>query len=781
MRVPTAKPIAWLLIAAASAPAAAAAPAAHAIDIPAGPLAQSLERLAAQTGISVGTTGPLPAVRAPAVRGRMSVETALRRLLAPARLEAVSVGPNTWRLRPKQQTAPPPRIVAAAAPQDEPAADIVVTASKQGTPLSAYPGSVVRFDLTDSTAAPRGDTDASAALVAGGSSLSSTNLGPGRNKLFVRGVADSSFNGPTPATVAQYFGEARLNFAAPDPNLNLYDVANVEILEGPQGTLYGSAAIGGIVRLLPNAPVLDETSGTAEAGLLHTGKGDFGGDGAAMLNLPLGERAAVRAVGYGVRNPGYIDDIGRGVPDANRTLSYGGRVALRFDPSPAVSIEVGGIYQDLESKDGQYAELGLPPLTHSTVVAQPFDNDFRLAYVTVKAPLFGASLTSSTGFVRQELGTTFDATPRFTVPSAFVEDLGFSVLSHESRITGGDPSHTHWLLGLSGLLSFTTARRQLGPVDQLVEIAGVRNAEREAALFGEGTVPLLRHLSLTLGARVSYDEASGRLLSVPKDPETEPKRRNWRFLPKAAIAWQPGHRWLIFAHYQEGFRPGGLSITGPTTAQKFQSDTVWTLEGGVRFNDPAHDRLSASVTVSRTRWQRIQADLIDANGLPFTTNIGSGRVNNLEAELNWRLSRAVSVEAGLFLNQADLDDLQTGTGELLDRNFPNIADAGGRAAIRYDKDLTGTLTLNAQASLRYSGRSFLGALPPLDLPQGDYILAAANARIGTRTRGLRLSVDNLFNVRANRFAYGNPFSVERGNQITPLRPRTIRVGFDARF
>lgn len=779
--MPTARRGAWLLIAAASAPLPAATQADYAIDIPAGPLAQSLERLAAQTSISVGAAGPLPAVRAPAVKGRMSVETALRRLLAPSRLEAIPAGPNIWRLRSKIG-AIPPQIVAPPAPQpDQPLADIIVTASKQGTPLSAYAGSVVRLDLAEGAGAPRGDTDASASLVAHASSLSSTNLGPGRNKLFVRGVADSSFNGPTPATVAQYFGEARLNFAAPDPNLNLYDMASVEILEGPQGTLYGSAAIGGIVRLIPNRPILNEASGAAEAGLIHSGSGDIGGDGAAMLNLPLGDRAAVRAVGYGVLNPGYIDNIGLGRTDANRTLSYGGRLAVRFDPSPATSIEIGGIYQDMESRDGQYAELGLPPLTHSTVVAQPFDNDFRLAYATIRAPLFGASLTSSTSFVRQELRTEFDATRLADVPSAFIEDLGFSVLSHESRITGGDPSRTHWLLGVSGLLSFTTARRQLGPVDDLVQITGVRNAEREVALFGEGTIPALRHVNITIGARISYDEASGRLLSVPKDTKAEPKRRNWRFLPKAAIAWQPGSRWLVFAHYQEGFRPGGLSITGPTSAEKFQSDTVWTLEGGVRFNDPGRDRLSASVIVSRTRWQRIQADLIDAHGLPFTTNIGSGRVNSLEAALDWRLNRAVSIETGLFLNQADLDDLQTGTGELFDRNFPNIANAGGRAAIRYDQEIRGAVTLNAQAALRYVGRSFLGALPPLDLPQGDYVLASADARIGTPSRGVRLSVDNLFDTRANRFAFGNPFSVDNGRQITPLRPRTIRIGFDARF
>src|SRR3546814_3098560 len=85
-------------------------------------------------------------------------------------------------------------------------------------------------------------------------SLSSTHLGAGRNKLFIRGIADSSFTGPTQATVGQYLGDIRLSYNAPDPDLRLYDVDNVEVLEGPQGTLYGAGSLGGIIRVVPNAP-----------------------------------------------------------------------------------------------------------------------------------------------------------------------------------------------------------------------------------------------------------------------------------------------------------------------------------------------------------------------------------------------------------------------------------------------------------------------------------------------------------------------------------------------
>lgn len=96
--------------------------------------------------------------------------------------------------------------------------------------------------------------------------VASTYLGAGRNKLFIRGIADSSFTGPTCATVGQYFGDLRLSYNAPDPDLRLADLAAVEVLEGPQGTLYGAGSLGGLIRLVPNAPDPTRFSGSAMLG-----------------------------------------------------------------------------------------------------------------------------------------------------------------------------------------------------------------------------------------------------------------------------------------------------------------------------------------------------------------------------------------------------------------------------------------------------------------------------------------------------------------------------------
>jgi outer membrane receptor protein involved in Fe transport len=294
-------------------------------------------------------------------------------------------------------------------------------------------------------------------------------------------------------------------------------------------------------------------------------------------------------------------------------------------------------------------------------------------------------------------------------------------------------------------------------------------------------VPLLDDVTLTLGARLNYDEASGEVLGDRVPDRSEPKRRNLRWLPMSALAWRPSARWLFFAHYQEGFRAGGLSITGPTTADKFQSDSIATIETGFRFGDANIDRFAASVTASGSWWKRIQADLIRPNGLPFTSNIGDGHVFGLEVQSAWRPTDALSLQTALFLNTSALDHPSPAFADADERDLPNVAEAGGRFGLAYRRRLSDGLMLNAGGSVRYVGHSTLGIGAPVDVLQGGFAEAALNARIGSDRAGVSLSVTNLTNVRANRFAFGNPFAIEARDQVTPLRPRTFRIAIDGRF
>lgn len=770
----------------------AAAQQAVSFNIPAGRLGDALIAFGQQAGITIGASDPgLASVRVRGFRGRMPVRAALRRLLAGTGYTFSVVGPGAVRIlrapparRPPAPPAPRAQLPTVPAPEAPPP-DIIVTGSKQGVALDRFAGSAHVIDLSESQPGRFG-ARGSEAVLERLPMLASTSLGPGRNKLYVRGVADSSFNGPSQSIVGQTFGDVRLTFNAPDPDLQLVDMAQVEVLEGPQGTLYGTGALGGLLRLVPNPVDLGETAASLSGGLLTTRHGNPGGDLAGMLNVPLVPgRLAFRAVGYGSLDGGYIDDSGRGLRDVNRITDYGGRATLLLDAGDGWRVELGGLAQYISGRDGQYAMRGLPPLTRSTSLAQPFDNDYQLGQLTIRKRWSGIELVSATGIVRHALETNFDATgfPGTAGPQLYTEDVGITLLSNETRLSQPDARGEGWVIGWSLLHDVNRIRRRLGPPAATQPIAGVRNAVSEAALFGQYSLGLADRLTATLGGRLTWSRSIGQPLDAPPHSE-EPSRTDIRLSPTAALSWRLGGGALLYARVQRGFRAGGLAVTASgaaTAVQRFESDSLTSWELGVRAGIPGRDRFSIDASLSWARWADIQADLIDTRGLPYTANIGDGRILGLEVEATWRATASLNLDAAVFLNNAALSSPAPAFVTSGERDLPNIADSGGRVGAHLRRNLSPGLALQLDGGMRYVGHSQLGIGPPLDVVQGGFVEAQLGARLDFGRFGFSLDVDNLTDARGNRFSFGNPFTVSQGMQTTPLRPRTVRIGFDARF
>jgi iron complex outermembrane receptor protein len=776
----------------------AAAPAAAqqqtvSFDIPAGRLSDALIVLGQQGGVTVGASDPaLATIRSRPVRGRMSVRSALRRLLADSGYDFVFVNPRTVRIdrsAPPRRAASdrprPPRPPAPVAGPEALEAEIIVTASKQGVALDRFGGAVHVVELVDEQAGRFGarGTDAVLSRLP---VLTSTSLGPGRNKLFIRGVADSSFNGPSQASVGQTLGDVRLTFNAPDPSLHLYDMERVELLEGPQGTLYGTGALGGMLRLVPTPPQLGSTGASLATGLLSTRHGSAGADLSAMVNLPiLSGRLAVRAVGYGSIDGGYIDDAGRGLTDVNRTSTYGGRVSILLDAGDGWNAELGGVAQYITARDGQYAIRGLPRLTRATALAQPFENDYLLGQLTVRKRWSGLELVSATGIVRHALETRFDATgfPGTSGPQLYAEDVDITLISNETRLSHPDARGEGWVIGVNALHNIGEIRRRLGPPHTTVPIAGIRNDVTEAALFGQYSIALTDRFAVTVGGRLTYS----RTVGLPLDAEGEdgePNRSDVRFSPTAAITWRLGRDVLLYGRFQQGFRAGGYAVAysvSPGAVERFESDRLTSHEVGLRVGQRGRDRFSMNASLSYARWSDIQADLIDPRGLPFTTNIGDGRIFGFGIEAWWRAAPALTFSFSAFLNDGALFSSDPPFAAADERDLPSIADAGGRWAIHYRTSLSPGLAVELDGAMRYVGRSQLGIGLPLDIGQGGYLEARAGARFDFGRFGLSLDIDNLTDTTGNRFSFGNPFTVADRLQTTPLRPRTIRIGFDASF
>lgn len=780
----TAASVVWVM---AATPAKAAQ--SYDFDIPAGSLRQSLMAFAAQARISVDVSDPrLSAVRVPALRGRYTIRVGLERLLqnTPYRFtigrgNVVKLARRPLRPVPRRPTPPP--LPPAPDQPDPPPQPIIVTASKQNLGVGDYPGSIegAGFSVEDSL---RLGSRSTSVLLRDLPNLASTDLGSGRNKIFVRGIADSSFNGQSQATVSQYFGESRLTYSAPDPDLALYDVKRVEVVEGPQGTLYGAGSLGGVIRIVPNVPEIGVTQLSSAAALNVTG-GQFGSDGAIIANVGLGSGAAARVVGYRIVRPGYIDDPGRGLTDINRTKVTGLRADLRFKPSVHWTIDIGALGQDTASRDGQYTDGPLPErLIRIAAIAQPFDNDYRMVFATAEGDLGFARLVSNTSFTHHQIDTVFDATkPTDSVPIRFAEDSRVSLLTHETRLSGSAGSLTSWVAGVSLARSVNHVDRRLGPVGSESTISATRAEIVDSALFGEATMSIWRNVSLTAGGRLSYVSQIDQFAVVSGEPDFEPSRSQLHVLPSGALSWRPRRGVIAYLRYQEGFRPGAQQITGSVAlpeVTRFRPDELRTTEIGIRFGTERGASLSGGAAYSDSRWNRVQADLITVDGFPYVANLGSASVRYMSANLIWKPDPQLTVEASGFLAASHLDRPEPGFVSSRKADLPNIADSGWRLTGRFQPEI-GDAQLTLDGTIGYIGTSYLGISAPFDLRQGDYIDTALGARLDFGRWGLSVDVDNILDSRANRFSFGNPFSVEQGNQRTPLRPRSVRIGIDATF
>ena len=241
---------------------------------------------------------------------------------------------------------------------------------------------------------------------------------------------------------------------------------------------------------------------------------------------------------------------------------------------------------------------------------------------------------------------------------------------------------------------------------------------------------------------------------------------------------------LLYARFQQGFRAGGLAVSASgasPSVQRFESDSLTSYEAGLRFGQAGRDRFSIDASVSYARWSDIQADLIDARGLPYTTNIGDGSIVGFETEVSWRATPSLSLAASAFLNSSALSSPTPAFAAADERDLPNIPAAGARVDAHFRRALSSSVTLQLDAAARYIGHSQLGIGPPIDITQGGFVEGQLGARLDFGRFGLSLDLDNVTDARGNRFSFGNPFTVADRMQTTPLRPRTIRIGLDAAF
>jgi outer membrane receptor protein involved in Fe transport len=551
--------------------------------------------LARQTGSSIVIAErELADRRVPAIRGRFSAAAAVERLARSAGARAIPAGANSWRLIAIQQARPLPRRQAppaatlaprtAMVPAEAPPVPIVVVASKRDTALTEFPGQATMVDGQELAFGGVGGTEK---IIQRVPTVSSTYLGSGRNKLFIRGIADSSFTGPTQSTVGQYLGDLRLSYNAPDPDLRLSDLARVEVLEGPQGTLYGAGSLGGIVRLVPNDPVNGLVAASGMFGGSATQHGALGGDASLIANLPLiGDRAALRFTINAERQGGYVDKPLLQREDVNRTDILSGRAAVRFELTGDWALDLVAIGQRTDGRDSQYADRAGPALTRGAAVTEGHDATYAQGQLVLTGRLGSIRFKSSTGLTTQELEERYDATLPGSDPRLFLQHNATEMVANETRLWQPVEDRFGWLLGASYTHNRTRLTRTLGPPGALDTVTGVTNVVDEITLFGEGSYRLAPGLVATIGGRFNRSRLSGQGEDVAptvalRFSDVTATRVEEEVLPSASLTAELLPETTLYLRYQEGFRPGGLAIAGDFVS-RFRNDRIATFELGGR-------------------------------------------------------------------------------------------------------------------------------------------------------------------------------------------------------
>ena len=778
-------------------------------DIRAQPLNQALVAFAVQADLSIGDAGiDLTGLVARPVKGNFTPSQALTALLAGTGYDYTWLDPQTVQIRRATPQTPlagrPP--AGASLGKSQLVGEVLVTATKRRAVAQSLPNAIV---VLSGTALSDTGSTVSNDLTGRQAGLAATNLGAGQDRLFIRGLADSVITGRSQSTVGLYLDDSRVTDDAPDPGLRLVDIDRVEILRGPQGTLYGAGTLGGLVRIVTNQPVQNQVQGMVAGSVAATAGGgaSYGTD--AMVNLPLIKDAlTLRMVGYVKHDGGYINDIRLGRKNINYTNTLGTRLALRWQENADWRFTFGMTLQQIAAADSQYADAGLAPLTRANYLPEPRHDRFSQTSLTIEHPLSWGALTSTTAYTLRQLDDRYDATLGWQGltgfpqgPASFDEHRNIGSITHETRVASSGQEPWSWLSGVFLSHRDEEYRSSLvgpngggSPYPARSEIRD--DHADEAALFGEASYLLTGRITLTTGVRLFYAslDAAAQVGQPAGNSFAHGSNHAVGATPKLVLSVRPRDPLLFYGSIAEGFRLGGVNINSPAgatnvnavrpgddapSANAFASDTLWTYELGAKTTW-LQGRLIANGAAYLTMWDNVQSDQILPDGSLYIANVGNVRDPGIESDVSFQATPHLRMQANLQWCDPEIIHanpllIQT-SGRL-----PGVPESGFGVSGRYDTIVFDDYDIFAGMDYSYVGKSYAGFDITKSPPMGNYSIADARAGVTRGPWQLLLYVNNLADARANSFAYGNPFSFGKLGQITPLRPRTIGLSISRNF
>jgi len=668
--------------------------------------------------------------------------------------------------------------------------------------------------------------------------VSTTNLGPGRNKIFIRGLSDGPFADRTQAMVGVYIDETPINFSDTNPDIRLFDVERVELIRGPQGTLYGAGSLGGIYRVITAKPNLTDTSGKIRIAGSSTAGGNASGLLDFVFNKPVIEdKLGFRLSGYADIRGGYIDDIALDLANSNDLNIFGIRPALRWKFAENWTLDASANIQSIRYEDSQYYFEELGRNIRTNALPEPYADDFIQFNLTLKGEWGPVLITSSSSFIDRSVTETADATNGLpflendnnfsgniftdsglfrlrgaeefisssTSGTAYFTRDDIQTFSHETRLQSRAGKRFEWLLGGFFLKREQKATSALvssleDEDGDLLLLENRNETTQDIALFGEAIYHVTDKLSITSGARYAHTTLDlnyeSRLTFIDASISLDQEKSTSKLIPKLALRYQWSDSVQSYAQVAMGYRVGGININTPLEAfiaaepdedvtdefksGFFQSDEVINYELGLKsfwFDR----RLSLNVAAFLVDWFDIQSDQLGTSGLPFTTNVGNARSIGYELEFSARLLPGLELRGSFFWNDAKLKEKNNFLGAQKGDRLPTIAEKTTSLALLYQFDLGPDWTTTLAVDYAYVGPSALTFDENNSPKMGNYGILNARIQVANSLWKFGISAENLTDTSANTFAFGNSFLLTEGNQITPPRPRTIGIFVERSF
>lgn len=704
----------------------------------------------------------------------------------------------------------------APAPDDESVTEVVVTAQRRAERLIETPQSVTSLSGDQLARMGASQFVDFADTVPG---LQFTTQGAGSAQISMRGVTTGADIGPT---VGIYVDDVPYGSSSAFANgvrraldVSLIGIDRVEVLRGPQGTLYGASSMGGVLKYVTRAPSLTDFGGSARLDIGDTSHGAMSALLAGTINAPLAQdRVAIQASGYYSRVGGYTDNVATGERNVDTGDIYGGRIDLLARPSDRLSIRLTGFAQNIGRDGGSYASIALDgtPLAGALdqvhPLAEPFRSRFRLFSGAIERDFGGATLMTVTSY---QTARTFAATDGSAVYAPLLQ-LFFGIpaeavainevartrkFTEEVRLASNGTGRIEWQVGgfythESSLLQQIGDTFDAGGAAIPVNIvtARIRSTYEEYAAFGNLTYHVTGRFDVSGGLRYAHNnqrfaqDATGLLVTSGPPRRSDEDVVTW--LANARYRFSP--HVMAYARFATGYRPGGPNylVLDPATQlpaapDTYKSDSLASYELGFRTETP--DRtLGIDLSAFFIDWKNIQL-LTAVSGVTTYLNAGGAHIKGLELTLTARPGRAITMTGTMAYNDGYVTDANAGLGAADGERLPNTPHF--TAALNADyRAVSSPLHPSLGATLRYVSNRTASFNANAQLPQyrlPDFASVDLRAGVTAGPVDVRLYVRNLFDERGQLSAQTVLSSFGGPAQVTIVRPRTVGLELSTRF